>query len=134
MKRPFLPTTPVSELYWSYLQRNELWIPRCNSCSRLVFYPREICPHCSGLDFTWDRLSGTGQIYSFTVIRRPFIPEFSAIAPYVFAIVELKEGIRMASNIINCPPEDVYIGMKVRAVFTKEENDRNLVLFEPDSK
>ncbi len=131
MRRPFLPTTPVSEPYWSYLQQNELWLPRCNSCSNLVFYPRDICPHCSGLEFTWERMSGKGQVYTFTVIRRPFLPEFAAIAPYVFAIVELQEGIRMAANIVNCSPEDVHIGMNVQAVFEADESGRKLILFEP---
>ena len=131
MKRPFLPVTPVSEPYWSYLRQKELWIPRCDSCSQLVFYPREICPHCSGHKFTWERMSGRGSVYSYTVIRRPFWPEFAAISPYVLAIIELDEGIRMASNIINCPPEEVYIGMAVRATFNEDENGRKLVLFEP---
>lgn len=131
MKRPFMPITSVSEPYWLHLQRNELWIPRCKSCSRLVFYPREICPHCFGLDFIWERLSGKGRVYTFTIIRRPFLPEFAAIAPYVFAIVELEEGIRMATNIVNCPPEDVHIGMNVQAVFDTDEGGRKLLLFEP---
>ncbi len=131
MKRPFMPITPASEPYWSYLQKDELWIPRCNSCSQLVFYPREICPHCASLEFTWEKMSGRGKVYSFTVIRRPFLPEFAAMSPYVFAIIELEEGIRMASNIINCQPNDVYIGQSVRAVFEEHENGRKLVLFEP---
>ncbi|MGI6548774.1 MAG: Zn-ribbon domain-containing OB-fold protein [Syntrophomonadales bacterium] len=131
MKRPFMPATPASEPYWSYLKRNELWIPRCDSCSQLVFYPREICPHCSGLEFTWEKMSGRGEVYSFTVIRRPFLPEFASLAPYVFAIIELEEGIRMASNVINCQPEDVYIGLSVQAVYDEDENGRKLVLFKP---
>lgn len=76
-------------------------------------------------------MSGRGEVYSFTVIRRPFLPEFASLAPYVFAIIELEEGIRMASNVINCQPEDVYIGLSVQAVYDEDENGRKLVLFKP---
>lgn len=131
MKRPFLPNTPASDPFWSFLQQDELRVPKCASCNQLVFYPREICPKCSGLQFTWERLSGQGKVYSFTVVRRPFLPEFATMAPYVYAIVELEEGIRMASNITNCRVEEVYVGMAIQAIFREEENGRKVVLFEP---
>jgi uncharacterized OB-fold protein len=131
MKRPFLPTTPASDPYWSFLQQGELRVQKCTTCEQLVFYPRDICPHCSGLEFTWERLSGQGMVYSFTVIRRPLLPEFAAIAPYVYAIIEMEEGIRLASTIIDCPVEDVFVGMPVVAVYNEEDSDRKVLLFKP---
>jgi len=76
-------------------------------------------------------MSGQGQVYTYTVIRRPFLQEFATMAPYVFAIVELQEGIRMATNIVNCSPDDVYIGIRVQAVFEADDSGRKLILFEP---
>ncbi len=131
MKRPFLPSTPATDPYWSFLQQGELRVQRCRSCNQLVFYPREICPYCSGHEFSWEKLSGRGKIYSFTVVRRPFLPEFDAMAPYIYAIVELEEGIKLASNIINCPVDEVFIGMAVQATFQEQEEGRTLVLFTP---
>jgi len=76
-------------------------------------------------------MSGRGRVYSFTVVRRPLIPDFAAIAPYIYAIIELEEGVRLTSNIINCQFEDVYVDMPVKAVF-RQEDGRKVLLFEPE--
>jgi uncharacterized OB-fold protein len=105
---------------------------RCGQCHRLVFYPRELCPYCSASDLTWEKLSGRGRVYSFTIVRKPSIPSFRSLAPYVYAIIELSEGVRLASNVINCLPEEVAIDMPVRPVFAKAPSSRTVLLFEPD--
>jgi uncharacterized OB-fold protein len=131
VERPLMPITATSEPYWTALKNREIRIQRCQDCQALIFYPREICPHCSGMNFTWEKLSGLGCVYSFTIVRRPSIPAFASVAPYILAIVELAEGIRMTSNIVNCGLKDIRIGMPVRALFEETPQGQYLLLFEP---
>lgn len=77
-------------------------------------------------------MSGKGRVYSYTVIRKPHLLDFIPIAPYIYALVDLDEGIRIASNLINCTIEAVAIGMPVRAVY-ETAGERTVVLFEPDT-
>jgi uncharacterized OB-fold protein len=132
MDRPFVKFSRASAPFWASLESNALSMQRCKQCNRLVFYPREICPYCSANNFTWEKVSGRGRVYSFTIVRKPSIPSFKYLAPYVYAIIELEEGIRLASNVINCMPEDVVIDMPVRPVFEKTPSSRTVLLFEPD--
>jgi uncharacterized OB-fold protein len=103
----------------------------CKHCNRHFFPGRVVCPECrrkgNMVEF---KFSGKGKVYSFTVIRTP--PEgFEIFAPYPMAIVDLEEGARVVSQIVDCAPEDVQIGMQVEACFRKirEENKSGLVLY-----
>jgi len=70
-------------------------------------------------------------VYSYTVARRPTHPAFADRVPYVIAIVELEEGPRMTTNVVGCEPDDVHIGMPVRATFEDVDEEIALVCFEP---
>jgi uncharacterized OB-fold protein len=103
----------------------------CENC-KIYFYPtRKICPRCRrGGKTTEHRFSGKGKVFSYTVIRVP--PEgFHTFAPYVVAIVETEEGARIVSQIVDCKPEDVSIGMPVESCFRKirEEGSSGLILY-----
>jgi uncharacterized protein len=105
-----------SRPYWEGLSRGELLIQRCEACSRFVFYPRSLCPHCSSDQLSWVRASGNARIYSYTVAHQAFGP-FADKVPFVVAIVELEEGVRMLTRIIGAPREQVQIGAPVRVTF-----------------
>lgn len=92
--------TPNAETkpFWDGISIGELRLQRCADCSRAVFYPRVVCPHCFGDRLSWFTASGTGTVYSYTVARR-LGGEFAAQAPFTLALIDLEEGPRMLSRI-----------------------------------
>ena len=117
MSRPIPPPNPVTAPYWDAARRQELVLQRCRSCGRHVFHPRSTCSHCGADELAWERASGRGTIFTFTVARRPPHPGFADLLPLVVAIVELDEGSRLTTNIVGCPPDAVRIGMAVQVDF-----------------
>lgn len=105
-----------SRPYWEGLTQGELRIQRCNACSRAIFYPRAICPHCFSDQLSWIVASGKGTIYSYTVAHQAF-GAFAAEAPFIVAIVELEEGVRMMTRIIDAQREHVRVGTPVQVTF-----------------
>lgn len=106
-----------SRPYWEGLAQGELRIQRCDACARAVFYPRALCPHCFSEQLSWIVASGKGTIYSYTVAHQAFGP-FADETPFVVAIVELEEGVRMMTRIIDAPRERITIGAAVQVTFT----------------
>ena len=103
--------------FWEACNRGELYLQRCRSCRTLRYYPRAVCPQCLASEIEWVRSGGRGSVYSFTVTYQNNAPGFRERLPYVLAYVELDEGPRMLTNIVECPPENVHIGMAVRVTF-----------------
>jgi uncharacterized OB-fold protein len=103
--------------YWEAAARGELVIKRCDNCGRAHFYPRPFCPVCWSTAVRWERASGRGTVYTFSVVRRSDLPPFRDRVPYVPAIVELAEGPRMMTAIVDVDPADVRIGMEVDVAF-----------------
>ena len=129
--KPLPVPSPVSREFWAAARRHEFVLQRCRSCQQYIHYPRAACPHCLSQDLGWAPASGRGTVYSYTVARRPTASVFADVTPYVIAIVELEEGVRMTTNIVGCPPEEVRIGMPVEAVFDDVTDDVSLIRFRP---
>ncbi len=127
--KPLPKPTPTSQPFWEAARRHELMLQRCGSCGNFVYYPRDRCPQCFSDNLRWERCSGRGKVYSYTVVRRASSRSF-ADAPYVLAIVELDEGVRMTTNIA-APPENVQVGMPVIAFFDDVTPQHTLVKFKP---
>ena len=123
--------TPLNEHFWRGGAQGELRFLRCRSCRHWVHPPAPVCPGCLAKDLAPEAVSGRGQVYSYTVNHQRWIPG-SDEDPYVVAIVELVEqsGLRLTTNVVNCPPGEVRIGMPVRVVFEKRD-DVHIPLFEP---
>lgn len=102
--------------YWEGLAQGELRIQRCNACLRAVFYPRALCPHCQADQLCWIVASGRGTIYSYTVAHQAF-GIFAEETPFIVAIVQLEEGVRMMSRIVDSSRERVAIGQPVQVTF-----------------
>ena len=117
-----------SRPYWQGLAQGELRIQRCDACGRAVFYPRTLCPLCFSDTLSWIVASGRGSIYSYTVAHQAFGP-FAADVPFVVAIVELEEGVRMMSRIVGAAREQVEIGKAVQVTFEAVGEDLTLPCF-----
>ena len=127
--KPLPRPTATSRPFWEAARRHELMLQRCDSCKAFIYYPRTRCPHCMSEHLSWERVSGRGEVYSYTVVWRASSRRF-ADAPYVLAIVELDEGPRLTTNIV-ASPESVKIGMPVMVSFDDVTPEHTLVKFKP---
>lgn len=121
----------LSRPFWEAAKRHELIMPRCNTCSNVFFYPREACPVCLGADLGWTPVSGRGRVYSYTIVHQAVNAAFQPDAPYAYAVIQLDEGPRLVSNIVDCPVEDVTVDMPVTAAFDDVTPEVTLVKFKP---
>lgn len=124
------PVILESEPFWEGLASGQLRLQRCGDCDAVVWYPRGLCPQCSSLILAWFTASGQGVVYSYTVVRRTEGP-FAAAVPYVVAYVELAEGPRVLTNLVDCEPGQVHIGQAVECVFDPDGQGRALLRFRP---
>jgi uncharacterized OB-fold protein len=129
--KPLPAPSVVTQPFWDALLHGELRIQQCLECSRHVFYPRTMCPNCLSDRLAWVSASGRGTLYSFTVVRRAMNPAFQPDVPYVYAIVELEEGPRVTTNVVNCDLEALRVDMPVKAVYDKVTPEAALLKFEP---
>ncbi|MBU8819675.1 Zn-ribbon domain-containing OB-fold protein [Mycolicibacterium goodii] len=106
--------TAITEPYWKSAAEGELWIQRCTECQRCQHYPSGMCRSCWSENVDWIRAAGTGMVWTFTVVSRPGHPAWQPETPYVLALVELDEGPRMMTNIVDCDPSTVHVGQRVR--------------------
>jgi uncharacterized protein len=125
--KPLPRPTATSRPFWEAAKRHELMLQQCQSCKGFIYYPRDRCPHCMSDQLEWQRVSGRGKLYSYTIVRRASTRAF-ADRPYVLAIVELDEGPRMTTNL-DAPAGQIKIGTPVRAYFDDVTPQQTLVKF-----
>lgn len=125
-------TTPDRDVdtrpFWTATTESRLALPRCNSCEFVIWYPRAYCPACHSTDVSWFDASGNGTVYSYTISRRG-VGAFAKCTPYVLAYVELDEGPRVLTNIVDTELGSVRIGQRVTAVFEPTGEDAALLRF-----
>jgi uncharacterized OB-fold protein len=122
--------TPETKPFWQGTREGILRLQRCDACDHVYFPPRPFCPKCAGRAVTWFAASGRGSLYSYVINHRP-APGFEA--PYSIAVVQLDEGPRMLTNIVDCPqtPEALALDMPVEVVFRALSDEIMLPLFRP---
>lgn len=135
VEQPELPTSdpPVDEesrRFWDDLAGGRFTLPRCRSCGLHVWYPRSHCPDCFGDDLEWVEAAGTGTVHTFTVVRKGPGP-WREVGPYVLAQVELAEGPRVFTNVVDVDPASVSIGLPVRLVLHRSPGGHLVPRFRP---
>ncbi len=120
-----------TEPFWAGTKAGKLLIKRCTSCARTHFYPRPFCPHCWSADVEWMEASGRATLYTWSIVRRNDLPPFPERVPYVAAVVDLAEGPRMMTNVVDCEFDDLEMGMELEAVYTPISDDVTIVQFRP---
>ncbi len=128
---PVPEPTPVTQPFWDAARKHVLSIQRCADCEKAVFYPRSTCPECGSDALGWIDATGRGTIYTYTIARRPTMRALAARVPYAIAIVELEEGPRFTTNIVDCDIESLEVGQAVEAVFEDLSAEMTLVYFRP---
>ena len=135
MSTPALPApspavNPETKEFWAATTDGRLLVKRCQDCDGLIWYPRAICPRCSSLHTEWFSVSGRGSVYSYTVNHRGEGP-YQGAAPFVLAYVELDEGPRMMTNIVEADETDLRVGLPVEVVFHDTGDGAALPRFRP---
>jgi len=110
-------TDQRSQEWFHAAARGELLIQRCADCEAFQWYPRGHCAACGSPNVDWHQAQGTGTLHTFSVVHRTPNAEFADETPYVFAIVELVEGVRLTTRIVDVPFEELRCDMPVKVVF-----------------
>ncbi len=110
-------TDEESRWFWEACARQEFVLQHCVACGVIRFHPRTLCPACFSAETAFVRASGRGEVYTFTVTWQNQSPAWRERLPYVLAWVQLEEGPLVLSNVVDCKPEAVCIGLKVEVVF-----------------
>lgn len=113
---PVPPVNPETERFWDAASEGRLLLRSCSGCENVYYYPRRQCPRCASTNTDWTEASGRGTVYSYTVTRRASGAYVDA-TPYVLAYVELEEGPRILTNVVDCDVERVEVDSEVEVTF-----------------
>jgi uncharacterized OB-fold protein len=130
-EKPLPIPAPEAKPFWEYCKQHELRMQKCSKCGKLRNPPNIICPECHSMDFEWVKISGKGRVFSYVVYHYTYDKAWANDVPYIVASIELDEGPRIKSNIIECKPEHVKIGMPVEIQFEDVTNEFTLYKFKP---
>jgi hypothetical protein len=103
--------------FFAWCKQGELRFQRCSDCGRWRHVPREMCAECGSMKWEWQRSSGRGRIFTWTVTAMPLHPAFKDATPYAPVVVEMDEGVRLVSEVVDCKPDDLAIDMPVEVLF-----------------
>jgi uncharacterized OB-fold protein len=132
LPRPISPE--LTRPFWEAATRHELVMPRCTICDHLFFYPRSECPRCLSSHLEWMQVSGRGRLHTYTGVYQPANAAFRDDTPYIYAVVQLDEGPRMVSNVVQCDLDAVKVDMPLEAIFDDVTPECTLVKFKPASR
>ena len=108
--KPLPEPTRDSKPYWDGLNEGRLLLQQCAACRKIRHYPRPVCDACYSMEVAWIEASGRGRVHSWTVAHHPFHPGFKEELPYIVAIVDLEEGVRMNAQMRGVTPDEMRIG------------------------
>lgn len=128
--RPRPQPTPETKHFWEGTASGELRLQKCGDCAKVYFPPRPFCPQCSSRNVAIVAASGKASLHSYVIHHRK-VPGFTP--PYAIAVVELAEGPRMMTNIVDCPqtPEALVLDMPLEVTYHKMDDEISLPLFRP---
>jgi uncharacterized protein len=129
--KPLPQVTPEMKPFWDAARRHELVLQRCRGCGAHRFPARDICSRCLARDAEWTPVSGHGSVFSWAVMHQVYHPGFASEVPYALVVIELEEGARLVSNLIDCPPGEIRAGMPVEVVFDEVTPEVTLPKFRP---
>jgi uncharacterized protein len=128
-RRPAPIVTDDSAVFWDAAREGRLVAQRCGSCRALRHPPRPMCPRCHSLEIDVAELSGNGTVYSYAILHHPQNPAFEY--PVLGVLVDLDEGIRVMSNIVDIDKDDIRVGLRVEVSFVPTTNDGRVPVFRP---
>ncbi len=137
MAMEYIPGIPILRPYidydnkgfWDAIRENRLVFQKCKQCGLIVHRPRPMCPQCLSTEREWAPSEGKGTIYSYVnfVYQNAAYPGIKV--PYLVVVVEMLEGVRIISNMMDESAEDIHVGMPVEVVFDEVAEDLTLPKF-----
>jgi uncharacterized OB-fold protein len=124
---------PDTAPFWRATREGRLTYQVCRRCGAVVFHPRAHCTRCGGLELEWRTSAGRGSVYTFTVIRQHGHPFFAGRVPYVLALVDLDEGFRMLTELVEVDPERVRVGRRVELTW-EDAGEVRIPVFRPQAE
>lgn len=115
--KPLPALEGLTAAFYGFCRQRELRFQRCRDCGAWRHVPREMCPGCGSWQWEWARASGRGTVFTWTTVARALHPAFQGDAPYAPVVVEMAEGVRLLSQVVDCPPDQLRIGLPVEVVF-----------------
>jgi uncharacterized OB-fold protein len=127
------PDDDLVAAFWEHCAREELRFQRCSACGTWRHPPRVRCARCGAAAFTWERSSGRGRVYSWTVTHQSPIRAFAERAPFAVLVVELEEGVRMVAGFVEGDVRALRLDLPVEVTFERVTPDAALPQFRPRS-
>ncbi len=132
--KPLPAPNPDTKPFWDACKDHELRAQQCSACGRFRWPPQGVCPSCYSWDFQWVKLPDNGTVSSFVVVHYVSVPAFADDIPYVIAQITMDgtdNQVILTSNVIDCPWEEVKVGMAVRVVYDDVTLEYTLPKFRP---
>jgi uncharacterized OB-fold protein len=130
-QKPLPRIDEVNQPYWEAVKRHELFLQKCRECGHYRYPPGETCPSCLSDRLEWVKASGRGTVYTWTVFHQVYHPAFAKDVPYAVVAVELEEGPKLLTSLVDYPVENIKIGMPVEVVFDEVTEEITLPRFRP---
>jgi len=122
---------PEAQPFWDAARERRLLVKRCADCGEAHFYPRPFCPRCWSENVKWEDASGRATLYTWSTVHVNDLPPFHERVPYVAAIVELSEGPRMMTNVVDCDAEELAVGMSLEVRYRDLDDEFSIPVFAP---
>jgi uncharacterized OB-fold protein len=122
---------PEEQPYWEAAKQHRLVLQRCDGCGKVWFPVGPTCPFCQSNKFTWTQMSGRGRVHNYVIYHKPWVPYYKDKVPYALVQVQIEEGPRLTTNLLNVPVDQVKIGMLVQAAWEDLTDDVTLLQFTP---
>ncbi len=123
------PESPPAAPFWAATRERRLALQWCTACERAIHFPREACPGCLGDAFEYRPASGHGVVYATSTMPKPGNPGMAGRAPYVVALVDLPEGVRLLTNLVGEGALDLPVGAAVTVAWEPLADGRHLPVF-----
>ncbi|MDP6708892.1 MAG: Zn-ribbon domain-containing OB-fold protein [Alphaproteobacteria bacterium] len=127
--KPLPEPTIESKPFWDGLKAHRLVLQKCAACGKLRHYPRPLCDACYSMEVDWVDASGRGTVYSWTETHHPFHAGFKGETPYILVTVDLEEGVRMQSRLVDASLEELCLGLPVEVVYVDATDEVTLPFF-----
>ena len=127
--KPLPQPTIDSKPFWDGLKEHRMVLQKCADCGRVRHYPRPVCDACLSMEVAWAEASGRGTVYSWTETHHPFHAGFRGETPYILVTVDLDEGVRMQSRLVDASLDELRLGLPVEVVYMDVTDEVTLPLF-----
>lgn len=119
--------------FWEAAKKHEPVCQRCKKCDTWLWHPLVQCPQCYSFSLGYEKISGHGKVFSYSIVKYNPSPIWQDAVPYILATVEMDEGVRMKFHLVNCGADDVRIGLPVKMTFKDVTPEWTLPQFEPEA-